>query len=161
MPAKLQFIRPNEKNALEIQFSEGYKRRLRALEQQYIKVVEPDFHEKTQMRHWVKRQIAKPELVTTQLLRISKVKLKGNDFEGVEGNLVTGPDAPRVGLKYTLHEVIADQKSIEMGNPPDAFPLSSNTFEIGSYTRPKCKIEMDEAGNVSNSTLADGLSAII
>ena len=155
MPARLQFIPPEQKNPISIQFSESYKRRLRAYENNYLKVIGPDIHERTQMKHWAHKSIAKPVHISTKILRVARTKLEIGLFEDEDGNIVLN-NAPREGLSFLLIETIEDPKSLENGNPPGAFPLSSDTFWVGTYDRPKFQLTTDQRGNIIKSTVAGG-----
>jgi hypothetical protein len=55
-----------------------------------------------------------------------------------------------------LHEVIENPKSLENGNSPWSFPLSSDTFEVGRYKRPKFHLTTNERGDIVKSTVAGG-----
>lgn len=57
-------------------------------------------------------------------------------------------------LSYLLIETIEYPKSLETGNPPWSFPLSSDTFWVGTYDRPKFQLTTNERGDIIKSTVA-------
>jgi hypothetical protein len=94
----------------------------------------------------------------TTLVRAWKTKLKNGMFEDNESNIITGPNAPKIGFHYLLHEVIEDPKSLENGNPPWSFPLSTDTFQVGRYKRPKFQLTTDGKGDIIKSTVVGGFN---
>jgi hypothetical protein len=100
MPSKLQFVPPTSKHPISIQFSESYRRKEKAYSNNYLKILEPDIHERQEMKHWALKSIVKPEHIRVKLLRVWKTKLKEGQFEDDDSNVITGPKAPKVGFHY-------------------------------------------------------------
>ena len=117
---RLLFQRPEETSPISIQFSEAYKRYVKVCENNYMKVGEPDTTERAKMIHWANKANAKPGHVITHLVNICRTKIPEGSFEDENSNIVRGPNAPKEGLSILLWEMVADEKSLVMGNPLDS-----------------------------------------
>jgi hypothetical protein len=142
-----QFEKPPEINPLEVEYEEAYKRKMQVFSKNHIRA-ESDFMDIPHMNHAVIRSAARPEHVKTYLVGITRTKIGPGQFEDKEGNIVQGVDE---GLSVSLYQVVADEKSIARGNPPDEFPLSTDSWIVGRYERPRIKMSKDARGNITDA----------
>jgi hypothetical protein len=170
---KTQFIKPDEVNPVQLSYPIDYQKKVAAYKASYLKL-EPNIWENVRSRHWTNKSLAKPENIHTFLTQVMRVRIPEGSFEDPDtGEIIRGPNAPAEAICYTLWEYIDDEDSLKMGNPTFTNPLSTDTWTVGRYDRPKTRLKKETRGNVVDSEVignyycyyikysADNLRAVI
>jgi hypothetical protein len=81
--------------------------------------------------------------VFTYVTEPTRTRLQPGQFEDAEGNVIYEYDCPKEGLSIGIFELIADEKSIQAGNLPETYLLSTDTYILGKYRKPQIKLRRD------------------